>query len=127
MLYKVVVKVELEETPNNTIIVKFKITEGSKAIIKKILFEGNKAFTGKVLRSIMFTREDWLLGALDRSGSFDPNLIERDKQTIEYFYQSHGYYTAKVKDVQINLDEKTQCIDLIFYIEEGDIYKLGYI
>lgn len=117
----------LEETENNTLRLSFYIQEGNKALIKKIAFKGNTAFTGKKLRSLIFTREDWILGALDKSGSFDPELIERDKQIIEYFYQSNGYFTARVKDIKIDFNKVTNCIDLTFIIEEGDLYKIGNI
>lgn len=117
----------LELTKNNTLLVKFDIQEGNKAIIKKVIFQGNNAFTGKKLRSLIFTREDWLLGALDRSGSYDPELLEKDKQIIEYFYQSNGYFKARVKDVKIDLDSKTNCIDLTFTIDEGDLYRIRNI
>ncbi|MCK9543294.1 MAG: outer membrane protein assembly factor BamA, partial [Novosphingobium sp.] len=115
----------LEKTKYDTLMLKFDIQEGKKVIIKKIEFHGNHAFTGKKLRSLMFTREDWILGALDRAGSYDPNMLEKDKQILEYFYQSNGYFKAHVKDVKINLDPKTNYMNLDFIIEEGELYKIN--
>jgi len=105
----------------------FKITEHEKATVKRILFTGNKNVSAKELREIMFTREDWLLGFMDKSGSYHPERLEGDKQVIEQHYQNRGYLTAKVTDVDININPKTQNVTLTFEIKEGDIYCFNEI
>ena len=49
----------VDENGKGTIV--FRMEEGSKALVKRISFKGNKHVSGKVLRSIMYTREDWLI------------------------------------------------------------------
>lgn len=105
----------------------FKITENEKAIIKRILFTGNKHATAKDLRNIMFTREDWILSFMDKSGSFIPDRLEADKQVIEQYYQNSGYLTAKVVDIDVNIHPQTQNVTLTFEIQEGDEYIVSEV
>lgn len=120
------VKIEtvIEPTTKNNVKLIFKINEGKKALVKQVRFVGNKTFPGKKLRSMIFTREDWILGAMDKSGTYQPEAIEYDKRVIEDFYQSNGFLAARVKDIKIDVEPETQCITVTFYIDEGDLYVI---
>lgn len=107
--------------------VTFTIKENQRSTIKRIEFIGNKHFTGKTLRSIMYTHEDWLLGFLDRSGTYHPERLEADKQAIEYFYQSNGYFNARVLELKTDMDPVSKDFTLTFDIEEGDLYTIGQV
>ena len=120
------VKTELKKDKNKATAV-FTVTEGPVAKIKRVRFTGNKKFTGKKLRSLLFTREDWILGILDKGGTYNPLAIEQDRYTLENFYQSHGYMNAKVANATVKFDDKKQNIDVTFHIEEGDSYTLGSV
>ena len=62
--YTVAINPELivDENGKGTII--FRIIEGPKAMVKRISFMGNRNVSSKTLRSIMYTREEWLLSFL---------------------------------------------------------------
>lgn len=105
----------------------FAIKENQKASIKRVLFKGNKNINDKDLRNIIFTREDWVLSFLDKSGSFHPERLEADKHVLEQHYQNQGYINAKVADVQVDMDPKTSNINLTFEIQEGDLYTINDI
>ena len=64
----------------------FTFKEGKRTLIKRVCFTGNNYFRGKTLRSMIFTREDWVLGFLDRAGSYQPDAIEADKHVLESYY-----------------------------------------
>ncbi len=108
-------------------IITFKVREGIYARVQKVRFSGNKTFTGKKLRSLLFTREDWILGILDKSGTFNPLACEQDRYTLEYFYQSNGFMNVKIGEPIIDFDQKKRDITVTFPIEEGDRYTLGSI
>jgi outer membrane protein insertion porin family len=123
--HQAVVEAELRPTQQNTAVVVFKITEGSPSAVRKICFEGNKTFTAKKLRSIIYTREDWIFGFLDKAGSYQPDMLEGDKFVIEDFYQSHGFLTARVKDIRVEKDPNNPCLLAITYcVDEGDLYTV---
>jgi outer membrane protein insertion porin family len=103
----------------------FTIKEGKQTIVKRVRFVGNKTFSGKTLRSLIFTREDWLLGFMDRAGSYQPDAIEADQHTLEGFYQNYGFFKAKVPKVDVDIDPETNEAIVTFHIYEGDIYKIS--
>jgi outer membrane protein insertion porin family len=123
--HNVKIDTQLEPTERNTARAIFTINEGYPSVVKRVTFKGNKAFTGKQLRSMIFTREDWLGSFLDKAGSFQPDALDYDKMVIENFYQSNGYLAARVKDIDVQHDPKDPSIVNVTYtIEEGDIYTI---
>lgn len=99
--------------------------EGKKTRIRRVLFEGNSNVPAKRLRNVIFTREDWLLGALTKSGSYRPENLAADKHFIKNYYKSLGYLMANVADVAIETDPKTKQVDVTFTVEEGDKYAIS--
>ena len=108
-------------------IVTFKVKEGIYARVQKVRFLGNKTFTDKKLRSLLFTREDWILGILDKSGTFNPLACEQDRYNLEYFYQSNGFINVKVGEPIVEFDKKQRNITVTFPIEEGDRYTVSSV
>jgi outer membrane protein insertion porin family len=105
----------------------FKIDEGKRAKIKRIYFKGNKFLLDRKLRTIIFTREDWILGLLDDSGKYSPDALEMDKKRIEYFYRDYGYLMAKVAKVDIEFVKDDSEITVTFHIREGDRFNIRYL
>ncbi len=115
------------QTDDNKATVVFDIKENHKSLVKRVFFTGNSYFTSKKLRSLIFTREDWLLGFLDRAGSYQPDAIEGDRHTIENYYQSNGFLNAHVIDVNIDMDAKRERVNVTFSIQEGEQYTISSI
>lgn len=109
---------------DNKATVTFTIKEGIQAHVQKVRFKGNKNFNDKVLRALLFTRENWLFAFLDKSGFYMPLAVEQDRYTIENYYQSNGYLEAKVTDTLIQFDKAKKNITVTFVIEEGDKYSI---
>jgi len=117
----------LEYDADGNVAAIFDITEHKQSLIKRITFSGNNAISGKALRNIMYSREDWILGALDKSGLYMPDRVEMgDKQAIEQHYQNNGYLNAKVVDIATNIDPKGH-INLAVEIKEGDRYTVNQV
>lgn len=110
-----------------TVSVLFDIKENHKSLVRRVFFKGNSYFTSKKLRSLIFTREEWLLGFLDRAGSYQPDAIEADKHVLENFYQSYGFLNARVVDVNVEIDDTREHINVTFYVEEGNQYTISEI
>ncbi len=102
----------------------FDFKEGKKSYIRQIKLSGNKKISGKKLRSVIFSKEDWVLGFMDGSGSYHPDRLDADKHFIEQFYQNNGYLNAKVTKVDTWLDPKTSKVVVSFDIEEGEQYTI---
>ena len=101
----------------------FIVDEGLKTLVKKVRFKGNCTIPDQELRSRIFTREDWVFGMLDKSGTFHPDALLQDRYTIENLYQSNGFLAARVVDTQT--DERCDgTMDITFVIEEGELYTV---
>lgn len=102
----------------------FTINEGYPSYVKRVFFKGNNCIPSKKLRSLLFTREEWLFGFLKKAGSYQPDALEYDKHVIENFYQSNGFMTAKVTDIDVQEIPSEHRYIVTFTIEEGDIYTV---
>lgn len=106
------------------VIAQFDITEGSRTHVHRVFMEGNSCFSDKLLRNLLFTREEWILGFLNKAGSFQPDALEYDKSLIENFYQNQGYLAAQVSDIVVDPVQGTSRVNVTFKIEEGDVYTI---
>ena len=106
----------------------FKINEGRRSVVKRINFKGNCAISDKELRSALLTKEDWILGFLDKAGTYHPEkIMYGDTQMLEQLYQNRGFLYAKVLDVITDVDPYTLNIDLTFVIEEGKPFTIANV
>lgn len=111
---------------NDTQIAHFIIEEGKKTWVRKVSFKGNNNFNDGLLRTKIFTRENWLFGFLDRSGTYHPDAIMQDRYTIENYYQSNGYLTARVTEAHTE-EHDNGAIDVTFHLNEGDLYTVSKV
>lgn len=102
----------------------FDIKEGKKSYIQQIKLVGNKHISSKAIRAAIFSKEDWILGFVDGSGSYHPDRLDADKHYIEQYYQNNGYLNAKVTKVSTWLDPQTSKVTITFEIEEGAQYTI---
>jgi len=105
-----------------------KIEEGLPSEVREIRFEGVHKIPEWRLRTALMTKELWLLGFADGSGRFNREMIEADKQNIEFVYQDLGFARAHVVDTKIEYPDGDQkAIRITFYIDEGDEYRVRYV
>lgn len=120
----VTIKTKLEPTENAVTAV-FTITEDVPSVIKRILFKGNTHINSKRLRSLLFSREDWVLGFLDSAGTYHPDAVDMDKYALETFYQNQGYLEAKISHVDVAMDAASKNFTITFHIQEGELYHIS--
>ena len=125
--HEVDVQSSLKTDAEGRAIAHFTVNENKKSIVKRVFFSGNKTIPSSALRSIIFTREDWVLSFLDKAGTYHPERIEGDKYFIEQYYQNHGFINAKVYNVKIDLNEAIKEMSVTFEIEEGDRFKISEV
>lgn len=106
---------------DGTVSAEFTIKEGKKSYLTRIDFKGNKHVSSKKLKRILLSKEDWILGMLDHSGTYNPEMLEGDKYMIEDSYKSNGFVHAKTLGIDV---EKTNSgnYHLTYLISEGDRY-----
>jgi outer membrane protein insertion porin family len=115
-----------QENPDK-VIAQFEFNENVKSYITRINFKGNKTFDDRKLRSILLTRERWLISILDGSGKYNPEMLEVDKRLIERLYQNEGYLLAKVSDADVEFSKTNEEIIVTFTIIEGQQFVVKNI
>ena len=108
-------------------VVTFKVDEGKKSSIRRIMFEGNKHLTDKALRKAIFSREEWILSMLDKSGLYQPERLDGDKYMIEQTYQNNGFLNAKVVRTHIEKELDGVHLNITFEIEEGERFYVSKV
>lgn len=111
-------------TQDEKTVAQFDITEGSRTHVQRVFIKGNTHFSNKKIRDLLFTREDWVLGFLNKAGSFQPDALEYDKSLIESYYQNKGFLAAQVSNVIVDPVPQSSNVNVTFCIDEGDLYTI---
>ncbi len=127
--HKVKIKTEIiphPESPDKAKAI-FYITEGKKSLVHRVNFIGNKQMPQRKLRTVIATREDWLLSFMDGAGEYNEDDLEMDKHRIEYFYKDNGYLMATVAKTDVEFAKNEKDINVTFHIKEGDKFTIRKI
>jgi len=117
-------QVESEVLPSDKegeVILKFKINEGKKVRIKKIFIQGNLVFKDSKIKKQMKNKED----SFWRSGEFDSEKFEEDKEKIVEFYKKNGFLDAQVVSDSIWYAPSSKDMFIQIVLSEGEKYKFG--
>lgn len=125
--HNAVIEAQLVPDQDSSVSADLSIKEGCKSLVKRIFFTGNTSIPSKKLRTLLFTREDWIFGFFDKSGSYQPEAVEYDRHVIEHYYQSNGFLTAHVTDVKVDENPKSHDLSITFNIDEGPIYTISEV
>lgn len=101
----------------------FNIVEGPNVRIRKIDFVGNTSFTDDRLRGQIRSRSwIWIL----RAGGFDPEQVEDDVASVRRFYESKGFFDARVGRKLIFSPDNSE-LQIDFLVEEGRRYTVDAV
>ncbi|UCF99273.1 MAG: outer membrane protein assembly factor BamA [Spirochaetaceae bacterium] len=109
----------------NTVVVKFLISEGTQTAIKAIVFSGNTFASEGTLRRQMKTKPQSLFSP----GVFQELKFEEDRQRILDYYTERGYIDAKIEEVERTVEkdpeEGKNYLIITIYIDEGQQWTYG--
>lgn len=103
------------------------ITEGQKSEVRRIRFEGNRAFKDADLRKEMTTKEKGWFAFFTKSGRINDLVLDEDIDKIKDFYQSRGYWRARVGSPKRVPTGKGDSVDLVIPIVEGPKYIVNSV
>jgi outer membrane protein insertion porin family len=93
----------------NTIEVSFFVFEGIRIKTRTIGISGS-TLPPQSLKTVMVLKE---------GEYFNPDLIERDRETLQEFYQALGYLDAVIHEIEYKIDDQTERADISVVVEEG--------
>ncbi|MFN3696508.1 MAG: outer membrane protein assembly factor BamA [Pseudobdellovibrio sp.] len=105
--------------------IKFLITENDKVKVKKITFIGNKLLKDNQLKDRLFTKEAGFFSGLSNSGSFKQEAFDQDIQVLKYLYWNQGFLQVKIDRPLVTVTPDKKSIYITYHIEEGEQYSVG--
>lgn len=93
----------------DTIEVSFFVFEGTRIKIRSVGISGN-TLPAESLKNVM---------ALKEGEYFNPDIIERNRETLQEFYQALGYLDAVIHEIGYKIDEQAGHADISVVVEEG--------
>lgn len=112
------VSVDTKELDESGIVL-FRVVEGLPTRVSKVVFRGANVFTDRELRSVIQTREEWLL----QRGPVDQQKIADDQAALVAYYKDRGYLDARSGSIVTPSPDAREAI-VEFLIEEGPLYTL---
>jgi outer membrane protein insertion porin family len=116
----------LNHLDDNRVSVTYKITEGPKSGVRNIYFVGNKAYRDYELKSPIITKEDRWFRFMSQT-SYNPGLLEHDKEMLKNFYHSVGYADFRVVSATAELSPGKDYFDVTFVVDEGRVYQIASV
>lgn len=99
------------------IAITFFVFEGEKVKIKSISIAG-ATLPPERLKGVM---------SLSEGDVFNPDLIDRDKDSLREFYRALGYLDVSVKDIETKIDRASAKVEIAVEIDEGKKTEIGSI
>lgn len=112
---------------DETVRIKFVITENDKVKVKKITFLGNKNLKDSFLKARLFTQEAGFFTFMSSSGSFKQEAFEKDIQVLKFMYWNLGYVQVKIDRPLVTVTPDKKSIYITYHIEEGEQYSVGEV
>lgn len=97
--------------------VTFFVFEGIRTTVRTIQFRGASLPPG-ILQSVLELKE---------GGPYNPDLRQRDRDTLREYYAALGYLEASVGEIELRTDEASGEITLIVPIDEGMLTTIGML
>ena len=103
------------------------IEENTKALVKKINFIGNRSLSSETLKSYLMTREQSLFSFFGASGAYNPELLDRDRQVIEFLYRDRGWLQIRLEKPEVSLSPDGKGVYITLSVTEGPRFKTGEV
>jgi outer membrane protein insertion porin family len=100
-----------------TITITFFVFEGERVKIKSVEFVG-AGLPHKRLKEVM---------SLAEGEVYNPDQVERDKDSLKEFYGALGYLDASVRDIKVKIDKEQHTAQLVVEIDEGKRTEIGSV
>ncbi|MCX7958535.1 MAG: outer membrane protein assembly factor BamA, partial [Deltaproteobacteria bacterium] len=116
-----------EALGQDSVDLRFIISEHAKVIVKGIYFSGTSKVTPEELKSVIETREGGWFSFLTGAGTYKEDAFQKDMMRITQYYREKGFIKAKVGIPSLKLTPDKKYLYIFIPVEEGEQYRLGEI
>ena len=117
----------LEQVSVNEVVLTYKVTEGNPIYVGRINLLGNTYLPDSDLKAGLVTKERRWSSWLSSGGVFKDEFINRDRDYLAYLHRDNGFAEANVAAPQARLDKNRQRVEVGFFVEEGERYRMGSV
>ena len=109
--------------PNNRAEINLQIDEDDTAKLESVTFVGNQAVSSSTLQEQMELQPDawWKLWG----NKFDGSQFGKDLESIQDYYQNHGYAKARITGTDVQLNDNQTKANVTIDVNEGEQYNLS--
>ena len=101
----------------------FEVVEGPSVRVRNVDFKGARSFDESTLKARVKTQA-WLF--ILRQGRYDPEQVEQDVAALRRFYQSKGFFDARVGRKLVWSPDQSE-LQIEFLIDEGPRYTVNRV
>ncbi len=116
-----------EALGQDSVDLKFIISEHAKVIVKGIYFSGTSKISPDELKSVIETREGGWFSFLTGAGTYKEEAFQKDMMRITQYYREKGFIKAKVGIPSLKLTPDKKFLYIFIPVEEGEQYRLGEV
>jgi outer membrane protein insertion porin family len=120
-------KITYDATPvgENEVDVTYTVTESAPVRVKNIEFEGNNAFSSRKLRSLLQTKEEWLLTPFTGAGNLNKDVLRTDVERLTAWYYDNGFVMVRIEEPKV--ERREEGLAVVIKIDEGEQFKIGKV
>jgi outer membrane protein insertion porin family len=109
----------------NEVDVAYTVKEGDLVRIGDIEFEGNEAFSGRELRGIMQTKEEWIFSFVTGAGNLNKDVLKADIERLHRLVLRprlrHG------EDRRARVERAEGELKVVIKVNEGEAFTVGKV
>ena len=121
------IDIDVEELPQNRVVVTIKIDEGDVAAISGINIVGNKDFDDDTLKILFELKKSNLLSFIAQDDKYNREKLTGDIERLESWYLNRGYLDFSIQSTQVTISPDRKSVFITININEGSIYTVSEI
>ena len=121
------IDIDVEELPQNRVVVTIKIDEGDVAAISGINIVGNKDFDDDTLKILFELKKSNLLSFIAQDDKYNREKLTGDIERLESWYLNRGYLDFSIQSTQVTISPNRKSVFITININEGSIYTVSEI
>jgi len=125
--YAVSVVADVQERPNNTVLIHVDVKEGDRAKIRQVNVIGNEVFDEKTIRAgFELDTANWL-SWFRQDDRYAKEALGGDLEKLRSFYMDRGYADFRIESTQVAISPNKKDIYVTINIHEGEQYTISEI
>lgn len=125
--YAVSVVADVQERPNNTVLIHVDVKEGDRAKIRQVNIIGNTSYEEKEIRANFELDTANFLSWFRQDDRYARESLSGDLEKLRSFYMNKGFADFRIESTQVAISPNKKDIYVTINIHEGERYTISDI